>query len=91
MIPVGVAYWRVPWPRFWRAVSWVGGLLLVVYGGVNTVVSGAVLTGVIRPTGGYDVDAMIGHAWLWDPLFLVWGATLVLSLWYSRKSPTLVP
>lgn len=86
IIPVGVAYGRVPWPRFWRMVSWAGGLLLVVYGAVNTVVSGAVLAGMIRPAGGYDVDAMIGHAWLWDPLFFVWGAALVLSLWYSRKN-----
>jgi len=37
-IPVGVAYGRIPWRRTWRAVSWAGGLLLVVYGGVNTMV-----------------------------------------------------
>lgn len=87
VIPVGVAYGGVPWPRFWRAVSWAGGSLLIVYGGVNTVVSGAVLAGAIRPAGGYDVDAMIGHAWLWDPLFFIWGTALVLSLWYSRRNP----
>ncbi|MFD1846476.1 DUF3995 domain-containing protein [Arthrobacter flavus] len=85
-IPVVVAYGRLPWRRFWRAVSWVGGLLLVIYGGVNTVVSGAVLAGAIRPAGGYDLNAMIGHAWLWDPLFFIWGVALTLSLWYSRKS-----
>lgn len=85
-IPVGVAYGRLHWRRFWRAVSWAGGLLLVVYGGVNTVVSGAVLGGVIRPAGGYDFNAMIGHAWLWDPLFFIWGVALTLSLWCSRKS-----
>ncbi|MBG6189087.1 hypothetical protein IWX64_000007 [Arthrobacter sp. CAN_A212] len=67
-------------------MSWVGGLLLVIYGGVNTVVSGAVLAGAIRPAGGYDLNAMIGHAWLWDPLFFIWGVALILSLWFSRKS-----
>jgi hypothetical protein len=51
-IPVVVAYERMPWQRVWRAVSWAGGLLLVIYGGVNTLVSGAVLGGVIRPAGG---------------------------------------
>jgi uncharacterized membrane protein len=91
VIPVGVAYGRVPWPRFWRSVAWVGGSLLVVYGGVNAVVSGAVLAGLIRPPDGYVVEAMIGHAWLWDPLFFVWGAALVLSLWYSRERLTAVP
>lgn len=84
-IPVGVAYGRVPWPRFWRAISWAGGLLLVAYGGVNTVVAVAVLAGLIRPGDGYDRDAMIGHAYLWDPLFLLWGGALVLSLWLSRR------
>lgn len=91
VIPVGVAYGRIPWPRLWRAVSWAGGLLLVVYGGVNTVVSGAVLAGVVRPEGGYDVDAMIGHAWLWDPLFFAWGTALVLFLCYSRTHRTSTP
>jgi hypothetical protein len=91
LIPIGVAYGRVPSPRFWRAVSWSGGLLLVVYGGVNSVVSGAVLAGLIRPAGGFDVNAMIGHALLRDPMFFVWGAALVLSLWVSRESQASVP
>jgi hypothetical protein len=88
VIPVGVAYGRVPGRRLWRGVSWVGGLLLVAYGGVNVVVSNAVLMGAIRPEGGYDADAMTGHAYLWDPLFLLWGSALVLSLWLSRKTAT---
>jgi len=86
MVPIGVAYGKVPWRRFWRPVMWAGGLLLVVYGGVNTVVSAAVLGGHIRPDGGYDEVAMRGHAYLWDPLFLLWGSALVLSLWVSRKN-----
>ncbi|ACL41359.1 conserved hypothetical protein [Pseudarthrobacter chlorophenolicus A6] len=85
-IPVGAAYGRVPWPGLWRRVAWCGGSFLVVYGGVNAAVSSAVLAGLIRPDGGYDRAAMMGHAWLWDPLFFVWGAALVLSLWFSRDS-----
>lgn len=84
LIPIGVAYGRVPWVRLWRAVSWVGGTLLVIYGGVNTVVSSAVLVGWISAEGGYDPVAMKGHAFLWDPLFFIWGAALILSLWFSR-------
>ncbi len=57
----------------------------VVYGGTNTVVSAAVLGGLIRPDGGFDPVAMRGHADLWDPLFLLWGSALVLSLWLSRQ------
>lgn len=85
-IPIGVAYGRAPWPRLWRGISWAGGLLLVVYGGVNTLVAVAVLAGVIRSPGGYDADAMMGHAYLWDPLFFLWGSALILSLMLSRGS-----
>jgi hypothetical protein len=84
LVPIGVAYGRVPWPRFWRGMSWAGGVVLFVYGGVNTVVALAVLSGIVRPAGGYDAAAMKGHAYLWDPLFLAWGAALTLSLWLSR-------
>ena len=86
MIPVGVAYGRLPWPWFWRSISWAGGLLLVAYGGINTLVAPAVLAGLIRPEGGYDTDAMRGHAYLWDPLFFLQGGALVLSLWLSRQT-----
>ena len=72
--------------RFWRAAGWAGGLLLVAYGSVNTAVSAAVVAGLIRPDAGYDLEAMRGHAYLWDPLFLVRGTALVLSLWLARRS-----
>lgn len=85
-IPVGVAYGRVRWPRLWRGISWAAGLLLVAYGGTSTIVALAVIAGVIRPEGGYDADAMMGHAYLWDPLFVLWGGALVLSLWLSRPT-----
>ncbi len=88
VVPIAVAYERIPGRRPWRAVSWAGGSLLVVYGGVNVVVSNAVLLGVLDPDGGYDPVAMKGHAYLWDPLFLLWGGALVLSLWLSRRSAT---
>lgn len=83
-IPIGVAYGRIPGARFWRAVSWTGGLLLIAYGGTNTIVSGAVLAGLIQPEGGYDPASITGHALLWDPLFFAWGAALILALWFSR-------
>lgn len=44
------------------------------------------LAGLIRPDGGYDLEAMRGHAYLWDPLFLVRVTALVLSLWLARRS-----
>jgi hypothetical protein len=85
IIPALVAYGRMPWPRAWRAISWVGAVGLVLYGGVNVVVSGAVLAGLITVEGGYDRAAMIGHVALWDPLFALWGLVLLSSLWLSRR------
>jgi hypothetical protein len=84
VIPVLVAY-RGPWPQVWRVVSWVGGAGLLLYGGANVVISGAVLAGLIRVDGGYDRTAMIGHVPLWDPLFVLWGLALLGSLWLSRR------
>jgi hypothetical protein len=86
-VPIGVAYGRVPRARLWRTVSWIGGLLLLAYGAVNTILSAAVLAGLIHPQGGYDPAAMKGHAFLWAPLFCIWGTALLVSLWLSRGSP----
>ncbi|WP_265523489.1 DUF3995 domain-containing protein [Oerskovia flava] len=85
-VPVLVAYDRLPPRRLWRAGSWVGGTLLVAYGGVKVVVGGAVLAGVVPTDDGYDEVAMTGHTFLWDPLFVLWGAFLLASLWTSRRS-----
>ncbi|MCQ1946026.1 MULTISPECIES: DUF3995 domain-containing protein [unclassified Arthrobacter] len=84
LIPAAAAYGRVPKPGLWRTLSWIGAVVLVLYGGANTVVSNAVLAGLIRPDTGYDRMATIGHAWLWDPLFLLWGGALLGYLVLSR-------
>ncbi len=77
---------RLAWPgsRPWRIVCWAGAAVLVVWGGVNTLTGNLVLAGVVVPGGGYDHDGMVGHAWLWDPLFLVWGVALAVALLLTR-------
>ncbi len=84
-VPVGVEYGWIGWRRFWRALSWVGGVGLIAYGGLNIVVSGSVLAGLIDVEEGYDSAAMVGHALLWDPLFFLWGCALVFALALSRN------
>lgn len=71
--------------RWWRLLCWTGAVVLVGWGGLNTVTSNLVLSGVLRPGRGYDRDGMIGHAWLWDPLFLVWGLALTVALLRTRR------
>jgi Protein of unknown function (DUF3995) len=95
VVPVLNAYGRLPWSRLWRAISWVGASALILYGGANVIIAWLVLSGVITPTGGYDRMSMLGHAVLWDPLFLLWGLALLghllLSRDLGRSSPTRSP
>lgn len=78
---------RAGWPRrrLSRVVCWLGAATLVTWGGVNTVAAHLVLSDVVHPEGGYDHPGMIGHAWLWDPLFLVWGAALAVGMVATRE------
>lgn len=86
LAPVLLARSGWPAPRLTRALCWLGALVLVLWGGLNTVVGNAVLAGLVTPDGGYDRPGMIGHAWLWDPLFLAWGISLAVGLLTSRSS-----
>jgi len=84
---------RLGWPLrvLTRGACWAGAAVLVVWGGLNTVVGSLVLGGVIRPEGGYDRPGMLGHAFLWDPLFLVWGLSLAAGLLRSRARASMYP
>ena len=77
--------------RTWRPLCWLGAVVLLVWGGVNTLTGNLVLVGVLHPDGGYDHDGMVGHAWLWDPLFLAWGVALAAALLLVPRQPRGVP
>lgn len=80
VVPLASTRVSLPHPRVWRSISWLVAVVLVGYGGLNSVVAWLVLGGVLRPGGGYDRQAMIGHGYLWDPLFLIWGLLLAGGL-----------
>ena len=92
LVPVGLVKLLGAWvpvlaaDRGWpvravtRAACWAGAAVLVAWGGLNTVVGNLVLGGAIVPDTGYDRTGMIGHAYLWDPLFLLWGLALAVGL-----------
>lgn len=84
-VPIMVEQGRLGGRRFWRVLEWVGAVGLLLYGLVNVVVAWGVLTGVIATPGGFDRRAQLGHAALWDPLFLIWGVSLVIGLSLSRS------
>ena len=87
-VPLELQHRGWPGARFWRPLCWSGAAVLVAWGGSNTVVGQLVLAGVIEPAGGYDRASMVGHAWLWDPLFLAWGVALASGRWLSRSTGT---
>ena len=80
IIPVLASRSLLPGPRVWRGLAWLAAIVLTGYGVVNSVVGWLVLGGAVTPEGGFDRQAMIGHAYLWDPLFLVWGLLLGAGL-----------
>nr|BFE56093.1 DUF3995 domain-containing protein [Dactylosporangium thailandense] len=79
-VPLVAAGRPLPRPGVWRAFAWLAAVVLTGYGALNSVVAWLVLGGALRPEGGFDRQAMIGHAYLWDPLFLVWGLLLGAGL-----------
>ena len=99
LVPVGLVKLATAWlpavadaqgwpaPVVSRTLSWVAAAVLVVWGGLNTVVGNLVLAGVIDPDGGYERSGMVGHAFLWDPLFLAWGVALASGLALTTAMP----
>lgn len=85
LLPLWLARRGGPWRTPGRALAWAAAVVLVVWGGLNTVVGNLVLAGVVETAGDYDHAAMVGHAWLWDPLFLLWGGALALGLFVTRR------
>jgi Protein of unknown function (DUF3995) len=83
IIPMLNASGTLPFARLWRGLSWVGGIFLVLYGGLNTLVAWLVLSGLIQSD--FDRISMVGHAAIWDPLFFLWGVFLTLHLLLSRN------
>lgn len=81
---------RSGWParRLARCACWLGAFLLIGWGGLNAAVGNLVLVDVIRPESGFYRPGMIGHAYLWDPLFLAWGVALMFGLLVSTGRAT---
>ncbi len=84
VVPVLVERGRLGGRLIWRRLVWAGGVVLMLYGIATTAVAWAVLLGVVSTAAGYDARAQLGHAALWNPLFALWGALLLVGLRRSR-------
>jgi hypothetical protein len=67
-----------------RRAAWAAALILVLYGGVLTIVGLLVQLDLVHASANADHTALRWHAYLWDPWFLVWGVLLAAALARSR-------
>lgn len=72
--------------RLARRVAWAAALILVLYGGVLTVVGLLVQSDLLHASANADHKALGWHAYLWDPWFLLWGLLLATALVRSRPA-----
>lgn len=87
VVPLLATRRLIPWPRLWRGLSWGGAVLLVIYGAANISIGGLALAGVLEgPATDAARTALLGHVFLWDALFLLWGVLLVAGLARTHRS-----
>jgi hypothetical protein len=67
-----------------RQAAWTAALILVLYGGVLTVIGLLVQLDLVHASANADHKALQSHVYLWDPWFLVWGVLLATALARSR-------
>jgi hypothetical protein len=66
--------------RIARLLAWVAAAILTVYGAVLMTVGLLVQADVIRSPASADRRALMWHAYLWDPWFLLWGLLIATAL-----------
>ncbi|TDM07502.1 DUF3995 domain-containing protein [Macrococcus lamae] len=64
-----------------RLISYAGAVILIVHGGGNTIVGWLKFLNIIPRK---NTLSEIGQAFIWDPLFLIWGCSLLLFLLSTR-------
>lgn len=84
IMPLANSKGLLPKPRLWRFLSWLGAVGLILYGGAYSTLSHLSLAGQFGDVD--DRQGMIGHAYIWDPLFVAWGVCLAIALWLDRAS-----
>jgi len=85
---LAVALPQGPSPRQRRVVrgaAWLAAAVLVLYGGVLTLVGLLVQADIVHAAPHADHRALRWHAFLWDPWFLVWGLLLATALTRTRR------
>ncbi len=67
-------------------LTWVEAAILTAYGLVLTVPGLLIQAGVIHESATADHRALVWHAYLWDPWFLIWGLLVGAALLRERRT-----
>lgn len=84
LVPVWWAMAGWPLVRLSRPMCWAGSAVLIIWGGVSALWAQFVLAGLIDVPDA-DRQALIGNAFIWDPLFFLWGLALGCALVLSYR------
>jgi hypothetical protein len=76
------------WHGRLRLLAWAEGAVLTLYGFAFTLAGLLVQAGVIHQGRTADHRALVWHAYLWDPWFLVWGLLVVIALGLTSTGRT---
>jgi hypothetical protein len=76
------------WHGRLRLLAWAEGAVLTLYGFFFTLAGLLVQAGVIHQGRTADRRALVWHAYLWDPWFLVWGLLVIIALALTSTSRT---
>lgn len=82
-VPILNSQGRLPARRLLRIASWLGAGALLLYGGTYATLAWLSLAGRFGDV--QDVQGMQGHAYIWDPLFALWGACLLVALAFDPR------
>ena len=63
-----------------RLLAWVEGAVLTLYGFAFTLAGLLLQVGIFQRGRTADQRALVWHAYLWDPWFLVWGLLVIIAL-----------
>lgn len=85
LIPLTLLLPRPRLRRTIRLVSWIGATLLALYALMSIVMAGLALAGATPMVEGLNERSAWWTTLLWQPLFLVWGASLDAALFLTRK------
>jgi Protein of unknown function (DUF3995) len=69
-----------------RLLAWAEAAVLTLYGFAFTLAGLMLQVGIIHQRRTADRRALVWHAYLWDPWFLVWGLSVIIALALTSTS-----